>query len=254
MIQFNDTTNGKGLVQFYEEEIGANAGDISGDTTKLKQLTARINLALDKYFSIAIQASGTWELDDSNHEDYPVIYATITSGQRDYSFTTDENGNAILDIYKVLILPTATATRYQEVYPVDENQTENLAIIDESNIAGTPSKYSKRSNAIHFGDAIPNYTVARGIKILINRESSYFEYNNTTEKPGYPYHQEYFFLKPAFEYAKRNSLAVLPRLEADILRLEGDQLTGRVGLIAKAYGNRKKDEIDSFSGEEISSV
>ena len=33
---FNDTTNYKGLVQLYEREIGANRGDISGSTDRLK--------------------------------------------------------------------------------------------------------------------------------------------------------------------------------------------------------------------------
>lgn len=254
MIQFNDTTNLRGLVQLYENEIGVNYGEVSGNTTKLKEFCARCNNALDRYFAIAIQASGTWELDDSNHDDYNVIYADIVSGQRDYSFITDENGNAILDIYKVLILPNATATRYEEVDPVDENQPENIEIIDECGSVGTPTKYAKRANAIHFGDAVPNYSVSRGIKILINRESSYFTTADTTKKAGYPYHQEYFFLKPAHDYGRIHGLTNFNRLDTEILKLEGDVATGRVGLIAKAYGNRKKDQIDSVSGEYVSSV
>lgn len=254
MISFNNTSEFNGLVQLYESEIGVDYGVVSGNPIKLKEFTARCNLALDRYFAIAVQAAGTWELDDSGHtSDYAEIYTNLVSGIRDYSFITDANGNAILDIYKVLILPTSTSTIYQELDPVDENQSENIALIDESNVSGAPTRYAKRANAIHF-DAIPNYSVSKGIKILINRESSHFISADTMKTPGYSYHQEYFFLKPAFDYARIHTLDSLPRLEAEMLKLEGDLATGRIGLIAKAYGNRRKDEMQSFSGETINSV
>lgn len=251
-IQFSDTTNYRGLVQLFENEIGAQRGDISGNTEELKNFTALANNALDSYFATAIKASGTWELDDTNHDDYAVIYTTLVSGQRDYSFLTDQNGNAILDIYKVLVLPP-TGSTYQELVPVDENASINASIIDEDGSVGTPNTYAKRANAIHF-DVTPNYTVARGVKILINRESSYFTYTDTTKKPGYPYHQEYFYLKPAKEYARIKTLTAFTNLEKEVLKLEGDVTTGRVGLISQAYGRRKKDESDNISGEYINSI
>lgn len=253
-IQFNDTTYNRGLVQMFENEIGVNHGDISGNTDALKDFTAYCNNALDSYFALAIPASGTWELDDINHDDdYAVIYTTLQSGKRDYTFLTDENGNAILDIYKVLILPSATSTTYQEILPADENQPQNVAIINEDGSVGSPNKYGKRGNSIQF-DVSPNYTVARGLKILINRESSYFTYTDTVKKAGYPYHQEYFYLKPAREYAKRKILSVFANLDNDVTKLEGVPSKGIVGLIQTAYANRKKDEVDSFSGERISSI
>lgn len=252
-IKFNQTSSYDGLVQRYEREIGANYGDISGNTVKLREFTARCNSAVDRYFDIAIQASGTWELDDSNHTDYAVIYANIVSGQRDYSFTTDENGNLIKDIYKVLILPNATETTYDEVYPVDENDSANLDIIDEENTAGIPIKYAKRSNAIHFGGAVFDYNATRGIKILINREPTRFLYTDTTKTPGFPYYHEYFFLRPALEEARIQNLASYNKIMDEVIKLDGEPLNGKVGLISKAYGRRKKDESDVISGEYINS-
>lgn len=253
MIQFNDTTNLRGLVQLYEKECGYNYGDVSNNTQLLKQFTADVNNALDIYFSIAIRSAGTWELDDSNHDDYAVIYTTLTSGRRDYSFLTDGSGNAVLDIYKVLVLPSATATQYQELRPVDENSPEGLSVINEDGSVGSPLKYAKRSNAIHF-DVDPNYTVARGIKVLINRTSSYFTYTDTTKKAGYPYHHEYFYMKPALNVARIKSLPNYNELLREVTKLEGDPLNGQVGLISIAYGGRKKDEMDSISGEYVNSV
>lgn len=250
-IPFSDSDTFQGAVQFYENEIGANYGDVSGNEQKLKEFTARANLAKRNYFAIAVQAAGTWELDDSGHDDYDIIYGHLTSGQRDYQLLTDDNGNQILDVYKVLVLPS-TGSQYQEIYPVDENN-EGIAIVSNTGITGVPMRYGKRANAI-FLDPVPNYSLSRGIKVLINRESSYYDYTDTDKTFGYPYHEEYVFLKPAYDYARINNLATFPRLEREILKLEGDVLTGRVGLIAKAYGNRKKDEIDSFSGEIINSI
>lgn len=250
-IQFSDLTNRKGIIQLIEKEIGANFGDISGNTNKLKDVTADVNLALDKYRSIAVPASGTWELDDSNHTgDYDVIYTTITSGKRDYTWLTDENGNSILDVEKVLILPSDTATQYVELEGVNELLSENVDIIDENGATGVPTRYAKRANGLRF-DTIPNYTKARGLKLIVNRESSYFAYTDTTKKPGYPYHQEYFFLRPSYDIARRNNLAVLPRLEKLILDLEGDPQSGRVGHIARAYGYREKDVRKGITNKKI---
>lgn len=253
MIKFNDTTNGNGLVQYYEQEIGANPGDISGNTTKLQRFTSRVNLALDRYFAIAIQASGTWQLDDSNHTDYNIITTNLVQGQRDYTFTTDESGNLILDIYKVFVKNTTTG-KYEEIYPVDvASDYDTQSFTDGQNVQGNVYRYDKMANAI-FLDQVPQNNVSNGIKVYVNRESSYFTYTDTTKTPGYPYHQEYFFLKPAFEDARMNGKSTLKTLGDEILKLEGDLETGRVGLIAKAYGNRKKDEVDVISGECINSI
>lgn len=250
-IQFSDTTNFRGLAQMYAEEIGMNNPvDLTGNTDKMKKFTAKVNNALDRYFAIAVQSGGTWQVDDTNHGDYQAIYATLTSGRKDYKFLTDETGNAILDIYKVLVLPSSTATTYVELEPVDETLNENIDFLDENGVTGVPDRYSKRSNAI-FLDKAPNYTVARGIKVLVNRESSYFTYTDTTKKPGFPYYQEYFYLKPAYEYARINNLANLPRLEQEILKLEGDESRGLVGLIAQAYSHREKDVRKVMTGKKL---
>lgn len=234
-LQFNDTTTFKGIVQIYEREIGANQGDISGNTTKLKQFTADCNLSLDDYTAMAIQASGTWQFDDSNQTDYPILTTNLVSGQRDYSFTTDGSSNLILDIYKVLVLQSATGTVYSELYPVDQQSDMNVqGFTDGQNTTGTPVLYDKTANAI-FLDPIPGYNATNGLKILINREASYFTSSDTTKKPGVPgLHHKYFALRPALDYARRNTLAILPRLENEVAKMEQS--------IKEYFGRREKDE------------
>ena len=69
--------------------------------------TTDVNNALNRYMLLAISAEGKWQVDDTNQTDYPVVFGDVVSGQQDYSFTTDEQGNQILDIYKVRIKDSA---------------------------------------------------------------------------------------------------------------------------------------------------
>lgn len=232
-VQFNDTSTYKGLVQIYEKEIGANRGDVSGDTNKLKEFTADVNLAIDDATKLAIEASGTWQWDDSNQTDYPFIKTNIVSSQRDYAFTTDGSSNIILDIQRVAILTSSTSTSYTDINPVDVQSEDGLAAVFNNSTTGIPSGYDKTGNAIIF-DTIPNYSATNGLLAYVNREASYFTSSDTTKKPGFPgiFHR-YFAIRPAEDYARRNNLANYPALQAERMKLEMDM---------KAYfGRREKD-------------
>lgn len=248
--QFNDTTNYKGLVQIYEKECGMERGYISGNTDRLKEFTADVNLAMDDYLSIALPASGTWQFDDSNHTDYPIITTNITANQRDYAFTADENGNLILDIYQVLILPSATETIYEEISPIDELQ-DNSDILNANTTVGSPRQYGKLANGI-FLDPKPDYNATNGLKVVINREASYFTSSDTTKKPGVPgLHHRYFAIKPALDFARRNNHSSYNRLREEVIGFEGDPENGVVGSIEKYFAKRARDERDVLIPEPI---
>jgi len=235
-IQFSDTSNYKGIIQLIEKECGFNRTDISGDSDKLKEFTADVNLAMDDFTALAIQASGTWQYDDSNHTKYPIITTNLVDGQRDYAFTTDEQGNRILDVHRVFVLTSTSGTKYVEVYPIDAQShpaghTEGFW--DGQNTEGVPFYYDKTANGI-FLDPIPSYNATNGLKIYINREASYFASSDTTKVPGIPgiFHR-YLVLKPAFDYARRNNLPNTQRLENEIFKLERS--------IKEYYGKRERD-------------
>lgn len=232
-FQFNDTTNYKGLVQLFEKEVGLELGTISGDTTKLKQFTADVNSAFDDFVELAIKSSGTWQWDDSNHGDYPIVTTNIVASQRDYAFTTDEQNNLILDIYKVFVKSSSTG-QYDEIYPVDvQSEEDTYDFTSGEDIEGIPYRYDKTANGI-FLDPVPVSSVTNGLKVYINREASYFTYTDTTRKPGVPgILHDYFYLKPAFDYARRKTLAVAVPLEKEVLRCEYK--------IAEYFSSREKD-------------
>lgn len=235
-LVFNDTSTFRGLVQIYEKEIGADQGDISGNTARLKAFTADVNLALDDLVAIAMQADGTWQFDDTNQTDYPEITKTLTSGTRRYAFSTftaDAGGNLMLEIFKVFIKnPSGT---YVEIKPVDVQTQDGLSTFtDGLNAGGQPTRYDKTGGWIDL-DPVPNYTISAGIKLLINREASYFVYTDTTKKAGVSgtLHR-YLAIKPAYDYARIHSLDCEKSLLREVLMLEK-----KVGDV---FSKRTKDE------------
>jgi len=238
-IAFSNTTTKRGLVQMYEKAIGANYGDVSGDSEALAEFTANVNNALDDYLLIWAKSAGTWQGDDINYTNYPILTASIDANKRDYPCTVDDDSNRITDVSKVLILPSSTATEYIEINPIDELKTEISQVLVNTN-TGTPYQYGKLANAI-FLDPIPDYSVSAGIKMIVNREGSYFVSTDTTKKAGVPAYHEYFYLKPALIKAKQKSLTNLIQLEKDVIDLEGSERLRVTGKIQEFFSMREKD-------------
>lgn len=237
-LQFSATSSPyNGIIQRIEQEVYGDNGlaRISGNTQLLGMWTTSVNLALTDAIRIILESDGRWQFDDSNHTDYPIIYTNIVSGQRDYSFTSDENSNLILDIEKVAILKGASETVYEEIDPWDIQDDEYSPFVaNDSNVTGTPTIYDKLANAVIL-DPIPNYNATNGLKIYISREGSFFATSDTTKKPGIDarFH-EYLVLRPALNYAMTNNLSNLGVLRERVTLLE-DQMR-------EVYSKRSKDE------------
>lgn len=209
-LAFNDTTSLKGIIQIAEDEADLDSGFISGSTVRLKKATAHANIGLDTYTQLAIKSSGRWQFDDSNHTDFPTIETDLLSGQRDYTFISDENGNLILDIYRVFVKDRGGT--YIEITAKDQQKDDDtIDYWDGEDRTGVPSSYDKTGNGILF-NLVPNYNWRnanegeRGVKVMINRESSYFTAADTTKKPGCPgTHHKYFALHVAKAFCPKES-------------------------------------------------
>lgn len=255
-LQFSKTDSPyNGIIQQAELEIGGEdfLGQISGNAKRLGIATTQANLALDDYVYLALKSSGTWQWDDSNFTDYPIIKTNLVSGQRDYTFITDEGGNLILDIYKVMILPSATATIFEEIRPIDQQQIDSFEVDDdiaqEVSTQGVPYRYDKTANGI-FLDPIPSYNATNGLKVFINREASRFTTSDTTKKPGCPgIHHRYFALKIALDYARRNNLVNYNLIREEVVSYEGDEEKGITGSIERYFSRRSKDERPVYQPE-----
>jgi hypothetical protein len=231
-LAFSNTTLKNGLIQQLERKCGFNDGDISGNTLRMAQFTADINLAMDNVTALIFKLGGTWQYDDSNYDDYPILTTNLVASQRDYAFTEDENGNIIVGIYKVQVLVDGI---YKDINPVDQqSQSKNVdTLTDGQAKEGTPYRYDKTGNGI-FLDLIPPADVTDGLKIFVNRESSYFVVADTIKKPGFDgLVHEYLVNKVAYNYARDKRLA-----NKNDLKLG---LAESMEEVEDRYGRRERD-------------
>lgn len=200
-------------------------------TYTLAKKARDVNIALDRVLAIIFETGGTWQFDDSNHTDYPIITTNLVSGQRDYSFVTDEAGNMILEVQKVFC--SDENGLFREISPVDVPSGAPSNYYDGLNTGGQPNTYEKNATGI-FLDPIPNYNRTLGLKVYISREGSYFTSSDTTKKPGFAgiFH-EYLVLHPAYKFAVRKGLAKAPQLKQDMAEMEN--------AIREYYKRREKD-------------
>jgi len=233
MLQFSDSSTKSGIVEMIDETVSSNS-----ISYPIEQKTRDINLALDKVLSLIFEVGGTWQFDDFNHTDYPIITTDINSGQRDYSFTVDGSGNLVLDIYKVMVADANGV--FFEVFPTDQQGNAPLSMTDGQNTQGSVLTYDKTGNGI-FLDLIPNYDRDDGLKVWINRTGSYFTTSDTTKKPGFAglFH-EYLVLRPAYQYAYRKGLSNVNILKNEMIEMEN--------AIMEHYKSRERDVTKTLRG------
>lgn len=225
----SDTTNRTGIVQLLEDLTSTQSATSSSYALAVK--IRDINLAFDDYQNFVKQVSGTWQADDSNHTKYPNMYFNLVSGQSDYNFTEDEQGNQVQDIYRVECMqPDGT---WQLLIPIDEmKETDAIGAIEIK--TGTPTEYWKTANGI-FLKVKSNYSQTNGIRMFFTRSPNYFLTSDTTKEPGIPNgHHRYLALRAAFWYwmPKDNTRASIYKNEINELKLS----------IENEYSKRVKDE------------
>ncbi len=238
-VPYSDTTKKNGLLQICEKNCLLGDGSITGNALLKAQFTGDINLGVDKVFSLIFQVGGTWQFDDSNQTDYPIITTNLVAGQRDYSFTADSSGNLIHDIYRVLV--AGQNGLFYEIQPVDVSSGRApMSYVSGQNVGGQPNSYDKLANGI-FLDPIPNYNSTGGLKVYVNREGSYFVTTDTTKKAGFAglFH-EYPALYASYKYARTNSLSNKNDLYAEMTQMEQ--------AIMDYYKSRERDVQKQFIG------
>lgn len=237
-LQFSNPTLKSGICERIDKRI-----DTSLASYPIIDKTSDINEGLNCFNFIAIQSSRKWQVDDSNQTDYPIIMCDLNANQRDYSFLIDGTGNLILDIYKVMVADANGI--FHDMTPTDmQSDLHDQSFYDGLNIQGNPTKYDKTANGILL-DVLPNYSVAGGIKLFINRESTYFLSTDTTKMPGYAgVLHEYLVIKAAYIYASSKNL---PQAGG---RLKNGAYTGlaaevqdwETNKIPAYYGQRSQDD------------
>jgi len=185
-MEFSNTTSKDGLIQTIEFFAGLSDGDISGDSTKLKRITGRINRAFDKVLPYVLSYTDHIRWDDANHSDKPVGTINLVSGQNTYVVSQDDNNLDILNLVGVRILRGASATQYESIERITlDDWRAQLAISPNSADSGIPTGFVENENVLNLYPN-PNYSATNGIKLFFEREPSYFVSSDTTKEPGIP--------------------------------------------------------------------
>jgi len=198
-MEFSNTTNKDGIIQTIEFWTRLPDGEISGTSILLKQITGRVNRAFDKIMPSLLSYSDYIRWDDINHADRPIGTVDITSGQSDYTITEDDNSLDILNLTRVRIYSSSSATDYIELKRMNIDDDRALEAMSP-NSSGTPSHFLEKGNTI-FLYPEPNYSSTDGLQLFFEREQHYFESGDTTDEPGIPkpFH-ELLALFPSYDY------------------------------------------------------
>ena len=208
-------------------------GQISGNTNRLYQFTARINRRQDRFIQLAFEADGRWQYDDTNNTDFPVATTNLVANQIDYAFGVD-----MMEIEKVAVLSSATNGIYNIIYPIDISVTNPVTIAyveNNTNNVGVPTAYDKMANSIIL-QPTPTYSATNGIKVYFKRGANYFVYTDTTKVPGFAgILHEYLSAGASLDYAvDRNMVTQINTLAPKVLAMED--------AITSFFSKRSRDE------------
>lgn len=173
-MYFSASSTEDGLIQEVDRLCGS-----TDNTYSLKAKTSRINNALDRFVTLALQADGEWQFDDYNQTDLPIATTNLISGQYDYEFASE-----LLSVTKILVADSSG--NFSELRQVDQydDSARNIAEQPSGN-SGIPNKYDVVSNSI-FLDPVPNYSYTAGLKVWFKRNAVRFVSTDTNTEPGIP--------------------------------------------------------------------
>lgn len=227
-MNYSDTTNKDGIIQTIEELCDLGDTYISGDSTRLRQFTARINRVSNLVWHIIHKATGNWQYDDNNNTDLPFATTHLVLGQRRYTLPSDA-----LTIQRIEIKDENG--NWYELHPITKEKINFEGIDDFLDDNGRPIYYRVVGDVIELF-APTDYSQDDSLKVYYDRGSVEFSYDDTVKTPGFasPYHQ-IIPIKASIEWlkVKQPQSATLALLLQDDLKLENS--------IREFYGSRFKD-------------
>lgn len=181
-MQFSDTSTKQGLIQDCEFWTGLGDATISGTPATLALFTRLINVRYAKTLGKIQLLSGRDGAEDTNYTKQQFATFTFQSGQNDYQFLTDADGNTISDITGVAIQSSGSSDFVQldRLNLSDDNAL--LIMSPNTSNVGTPTGFIEKNNTVFF-NVIPNYSASG--KLFYRLVPSYFVAGDTTKKAGF---------------------------------------------------------------------
>ena len=146
-------------------------------TYSLRDVIARVNNALDRYFHIAFGAQGKHIADDTSETSAPIFTQNIVSGTNEYKIS--EFSDRFLNLIKLTVLDD-DGIEQPLIQERMSDLTDTFLQTYKSTITGRPDRY------LLYGDFIylrpyPDYSEANGLRAYSNRSASKFDFDTCTQ-------------------------------------------------------------------------
>jgi len=225
---FNDTTNRKGIIQEIEKNTDLGIGYISGNTDRMKDFTADVNVVGSEVFALIYLLCGNWQYDDSNYTDLPQAVTDLVSGTDKYLIP-----ETALTIQRLEYKDSSG--NWNVLTPITKEQI-NVAVDEFLKEDGNPQYYRVVNGTVELFPA-PNFSTTGGLKIYFDRANVDFSPSDTTKQPGFAsFLHNIIPVKAAIKWfdSKQSTHPNLSRLLVKEKEL--------VAILTQHYSNRFKDK------------
>jgi hypothetical protein len=173
---FSNPIDDSGLSQEITRITGANPTVYSN-----KARIARLNAALDRYWSVATETANEGTFDDTNRTGLPVETQNIVSGTNNYKISSFTN--KVLQLLKMAVLDDSAVEH--DLVREEFDDLEDFKQLYTTSTTGTPSHWTKMGDYIYLRPS-PNFSETGGLRAYVNRELSKYDFVSFTVTQATP--------------------------------------------------------------------
>ena len=233
-MQFSNTTDKNGCIQFTESLTKLGDGGITNDTTLFKQITSYFNQGCKKVEIALLRVDKNWRWDDFNYTDFPIATINLVDQQRDYTLPASTSGGNAATLWKVnRVRILGLNGLFYDILPLPADWDETQV---GATYSGNPRWYRMIGNSIRLSP-IPkagSITLTGGLEIQFQRSGVDFTTASTTAQPGFTdaYHD-----LPCYDAAASYLLPINPDLAVKYMTI----FNQRLSLLGDDWTNRNDD-------------
>ena len=168
-MKLSEKTNESGLV----EEISRICGT-TNSIYSLKAKIARLNDALNRYFSLVFSVDRKGSFDDVNQTLAPIETQTLVSSTNKYKFSAFTN--EVLSVLKLAVLDGSAkeATLTHEVM----DDIDSFGAIYDTTVTGTPTHWTRLGDFVYLRPTplTGNFTASGGLRAYVERTATKFDF------------------------------------------------------------------------------
>lgn len=232
-MQYSDTTNKNGCVQYVELLLGVNDGHITGDSTRFAQVTGIFNMAINQVTTWILSSQSGWEWDDASYSDFPEVVGDMQDGVGDYPLpaaTSSAHQNTLLKLQDIEV---KDASGYFQRLKRIDNKTFDTPLSTLFSENGMPQYYRETANSIELWPmpATGQVTMTDGLRIRFQRAADPFTTADTAREPSVavPFHKLLCKIT-ALEYGESRGI-------------------GRIDYLKRGIEEGKKDLMESYANK-----